>query len=295
MPAMREAELVHSPPLGAPKFFPMPLLSSRPLAWKGIILDVYRAREVNFLAAHFEHVVSAQLKGCHQLLQNTAPHASRKIVVGKINITPAGVSRHWRYEAETEIAVLRISPSLLESVTADENGLDPVKLAVHSDVRDAQIEYLTARLLDELRADGLASRMCAQLLANLLGIHLLRHYSKGRIVAQPPSGKLPGHKLRRATDYIKGNLRNDLSLVKISETLCMSPSHFAHVFKQTTGLAPHRYVIECRMEKAKSLLRETNLRINEIAQMVGYPSQSHFSMVFRQLTGQSPLRYRDDA
>ena len=56
-----------------------------------------------------------------------------------------------------------------------------------------------------------------------------------------------------------------------------------------------RYVIECRMERAKSLLRESNLPINEIAQMVGYSSQSHFSTVFRQFTGRSPMRYRSDA
>jgi AraC family transcriptional regulator len=60
------------------------------------------------------------------------------------------------------------------------------------------------------------------------------------------------------------------------------------------ALTPHRYVIDCRIEKAKSLLRETNFLVNEIAQMVGYSNQSHFSTVFRQSTGQSPLRFRSE-
>ena len=107
---------------------------------------------------------------------------------------------------------------------------------------------------------------------------------KNKIDVQDPSGKLPGHKLRQATDYINQNLRNDLSLGKISEALCMSPYHFAHVFKQTTGLAPHRYVIECRMKRRRHSCAR-RFRISEIARMVGYSTQSHFSMVFRQLTG----------
>lgn len=275
------------------QMFPRPLISSRPLAWKDVIVEVYRARDVKFSATHSEHVIALQLRGSNDVPQHG--HTPRKFIrSGNINITPAGVVREWRYDGEVEILVLRIAPSLLESISAEsQDHVQPLELTAHSGIRDAQIEHLSARLLDELRAGGLASRACARLLANLLAIHLLRHYSSGRASAENAAGKLTRHKLRQATDFINKNLRDDLSLGKISEALCMSPYHFAHVFKQTTGLAPHRYVIECRMEKAKSLLRDTNLPVNEIAQMVGYSSQSHFSSVFRQFTGQSPLRYRD--
>lgn len=298
MPAVHGTALGRSPSAGMPQIFPRPLHSSRPHAWGGIIVEVYRARNVNFLAAHSEHVIALQLRGSGNLLQQTPANGSRKAIrAGNIDITPAGLSRHWRYDGETEILVLRIAPSLVESMAAEETR-QPVKrveLVIQSGIRDAQIEHLGARFLEELKAGGVASRTCVQSLANLLAVHLLRHYSTASDSAGDPSGKLARHKLRQATDYINKNLRDDLSLGKISETLCMSPCHFAHLFKQTTGLTPHRYVIECRMEKAKSLLRETNFPVNEIAQLVGYSSQSHFSTVFRQFTGQAPLRYRDDA
>ena len=75
----------------------------------------------------------------------------------------------------------------------------------------------------------------------------------------------------------------------------MSPYHFAHAFRQTTGLAPHRYVIQRRIERARFLLRETDLSITEIAHQVGYANQSNFSVVFHQLTGQTPRGFRNNA
>ncbi len=297
MPAVNEAQLVRCPSAGTPQALPRPLVSSRPHAWDGIIVEAYRARDVDFCAAHSEHVISLQLRGSSDLLQHVASHGSRKAIHAEnIHITPAGVTRHWRYDGETAILVLRIAPSLVDSIAAVENRQPAgrVELVVQSGIRDAQIEHLGARFLGELKAGGFASRTCVQSLANLLAIHLLRHYSTARDNADERFSKLAKHKLLQATDYVNKNLREDLSLGKLSEALCMSPCHFAHVFKQTTGLAPHRYVIECRLEKAKALLRETNLAVNEIAQMVGYSSQSHFSTVFRQYAGQSPLRYRGD-
>ena len=106
---------------------------------------------------------------------------------------------------------------------------------------------------------------------------------------------LPRYKLQRVTDYINDNLRDDLTLGKMSATLSMSPFHFAHAFRQATGLAPHRYVIQRRVERAKLLLRETDLSITEIAHLVGYSNQSNFSAVFHRVTGHTPRSYRSEA
>jgi AraC family transcriptional regulator len=296
---VHEAELARCPSVRTPQRAPRPLLSSRPHAWDGVLVEIYRARDMDFVAAHSEHVISLQIEGSSDLPQHVAALGSPgRIRAGStVDITPAGVSRHWRCDGEAEIMLLHIVPSLVESIAAEENRhpAERVELVVQRGIRDARIERLGARFLEELVAGGFASRTCVKLLANLLAIHLLRHYSTSRESTDAPSGKLAMHKLRQATDYINKNLRDDLSLGRISEVLCMSPCHFAHVFKQTTGDTPHRYVADCRMEKAKYLLRETKFSVSAIAQMVGYSSQSYFSTVFRQFTGQSPLRYRDDA
>ena len=147
---------------------------------------------------------------------------------------------------------------------------------------------IARRLLAELQNDGFASRIYVDALTNELAIHLLRNYSTVPKLGQASSTRLPRYKLQRATDYINDNLGEDLTLGSISETLSMSPFHFAHVFKETVGVTPHRYIIQSRMEKARSLLRETDLSITQIAHQVGYASQSHFTTVFRKSIGQTP-------
>jgi len=63
----------------------------------------------------------------------------------------------------------------------------------------------------------------------------------------------------------------------------MSPNHFASLFKQSIGLTPHQYVIQCRVEAAKHLLRQGELTIAEIADSLGFAHQSHFNHHFKRL------------
>nr|WP_058998923.1 helix-turn-helix transcriptional regulator [Leptolyngbya sp. NIES-2104] len=68
----------------------------------------------------------------------------------------------------------------------------------------------------------------------------------------------------------------------------MSPHHFSRLFKQSTGLSPHQYVIRCRVERAKQLLLKGEMTIAEVAATVGFYDQSHFAHYFRRLMGVTP-------
>src|SRR5262249_61294164 len=96
---------------------------------------------------------------------------------------------------------------------------------------------------------------------------------------------LSRHKLRRALETIHDNLNRDISLAEIAANVGISPYHFARLFKQSTGLAPHQYVLAQRIELAKTLLSEPRLPLAEIAGRLGFSDQSHFTAVFRRLTG----------
>jgi AraC family transcriptional regulator len=99
-------------------------------------------------------------------------------------------------------------------------------------------------------------------------------------------------KIQRALAFIESHLGDDLTLPCIAEALCISPHHFAHVFRQAVGVAPHQYVIRRRVERAKELLDTTDLPIVEIALFVGCANQSHFSALFQRITGATPHAYR---
>ena len=72
----------------------------------------------------------------------------------------------------------------------------------------------------------------------------------------------------------------------------MSPYHFARLFKSTAGLSPHQYVIQSRVERAKTLLADSDLTIAEVAQAVGFANQSHLAFHVRRLLGVSPKALR---
>ncbi len=98
--------------------------------------------------------------------------------------------------------------------------------------------------------------------------------------------------LRRVEEYIQANLDSTLDIDELASLIRMSPSHFTRSFSKTVGLTPHRYVIQCRVEKARELLTATSLPLTEIALTTGFSDQSHFSRRFQELTGFPPGAYR---
>ena len=72
----------------------------------------------------------------------------------------------------------------------------------------------------------------------------------------------------------------------------MSAFHFARLFKQSTGVPPHRYLVERRIARAKELLTTDHLSVAEIARAVGFRTASHFATVFHRAAGMTPTAYR---
>jgi AraC family transcriptional regulator len=95
-------------------------------------------------------------------------------------------------------------------------------------------------------------------------------------------------------DYIAENLESDLRLSQLSTIAGMSPHYFAELFKQSTGLAPHRYVILQKIERAKEHLCNPKIAIIEAGLEVGFHNPSHFARVFRKVVGVTPSHFRAD-
>ncbi len=94
-------------------------------------------------------------------------------------------------------------------------------------------------------------------------------------------------------NYIKGHLSDDLTLTVISDYVNYNSSYVSRLFKQTTGLSLSEYISQCRLNKAKELLSQTNDTVQVIAQKVGFDTSQYFSMVFRKAVGISPRDFRN--
>jgi AraC-like DNA-binding protein/ligand-binding sensor protein len=98
--------------------------------------------------------------------------------------------------------------------------------------------------------------------------------------------------IKRAKEYIYEHHTEELSLARAAKAVNMSTFYFCKMFKKVTGINFTDYLSRVRIEKAKNLLLNPNLRVSEIAFEVGFQSLTHFNRVFKKLLGQSPTEYR---
>jgi AraC family transcriptional regulator len=105
-------------------------------------------------------------------------------------------------------------------------------------------------------------------------------------------------KLTLVKEYIQHHLHQNLQLNEIAAIAQLSPYHFLRLFKQSMGITPHQYILQCRLNQAKHLLQHSNLSIVEIAIRTGFCDQSHLTRHFKRYVGMTPkqlLGSRSDA
>jgi transcriptional regulator GlxA family with amidase domain len=105
-------------------------------------------------------------------------------------------------------------------------------------------------------------------------------------------GGLPPRALRRLREYVTAHLDDNISIRELAAIAGLSMYHFARAFKQSEGVTPHRYLLQCRVRRAQELLAATELPLSEIALVAGFSDQSHCARRFREFVGITPSRYR---
>jgi AraC family transcriptional regulator len=210
-------------------------------------------------------------------------------VLGDLAIYPAGATQAFRWNRETEFFNLFLEPSFLAQVSYDVFGRDRLELIPYlATLVDPFVQQISFALKTSLAIDGTNSNLYADSIAQALVVHLLARYSTPSPSIKPVTGCLNRLQWQQVIDFIDAHLDKNISLTELAAIVQLSPYHFAHVFKQTGNVSPHQYIIRCRIERAKQLLKSGNLAIATIAQSVGFASQGHFTYHFKRLVGVTP-------
>lgn len=216
--------------------------------------------------------------------------------VGNVAVISAATPlKSWYDEAEQDDIYLHLEPNFIRetAIGADLNP-DKIEIVTSLDSRSPIIESMARMAFDELqRNDATATNLYADSVANILAIQLLREYSSEKM---PPEKRyvngLTNKKLALVLDLIESDLSEDLPLKVLANAAGLSEYHFLRMFKQSTGYTPHQYVINQRVERAKELLKQTDMSITEIAYLLGFSTPAHFTHHFRRKTGLTPTEMR---
>ena len=142
-----------------------------------------------------------------------------------------------------------------------------------------------------LKHAGDAGRPITRLYAESTAVILLEHLCGWAEPSRPGQSSACG-RLAQVLDYVHANLESELSIVALARIAQTSAFHFARQFKASTGVTPHRYVLEKRIEMARRLLFDDRVSIAEVANACGFATQAHLTTVFHRLIGVTPRAYR---
>jgi AraC family transcriptional regulator len=211
-----------------------------------------------------------------------------------LTVVPPGADSRWRRTNVCDSTQFHLTPALVSKVAQEAFDLDPARLTLpvlfysrsHPAVVAAQ-----AALREELLTGGPGGRLCAESLATVLVVQLLRHVG-GKPGVRGLTGVLAPHALRAVEGFVADNLHRGIGLADLAAVAHLSQYHFARLFKQATGLAPHQYVIHQRVERAKQLIRAGRLTLVQVAAEVGFTDQSGLTKHFKRVVGVTPKRFR---
>ena len=105
-------------------------------------------------------------------------------------------------------------------------------------------------------------------------------------------GGLGPARLRLVKELVHARMEAELTLAEMAQSAELSPAHFSRMFRRSTGETPHQFVLRQRVERAKEMLREAEMRVLDVAVACGFKTQQHFARVFRRICGASPTEYR---
>ncbi|WP_369722142.1 helix-turn-helix domain-containing protein [Bradyrhizobium sp. LLZ17] len=240
-----------------------------------------------------DHVIMTYPTGMQRLEQRTGKSVAIGTArSGVVTIIPAGSSARWDIPGVVDVVQLYLPHTTLERIAGEADQASAGTLLE----RTAHSDIITSRLLmsaaDAMEENAALDALFRHQLTELLATRLLAAHVDAPTTFQPVTGGLSPTVLRRAIERLRSDIDADVSLSALAADAGLSRFHFCRSFKESTGLSPHAWLRQHRLEQAMNMLRGTEASIAMVAAELGYASQAAFAAAFRRLTGETPSDWR---
>lgn len=189
---------------------------------------------------------------------------------------------------------LYIPRKSLNALAEDANSprIDELRHEPGRALNDPVARHLLLAIRPALSEPTQASELFVDYVAMALATHVAHKYGGMRARTEAKVGRLARWQERRAKELIAANLTGNITLAELSKECGLSIRHFTRAFRGTTGMSPHMWLLNLRIEKAKLLLMNPRLTLVDIGFDCGFADQSHFTRVFQRAVGMSPGAWR---
>jgi AraC family transcriptional regulator len=218
---------------------------------------------------------------------------------GTVWLCPSGITEEFINVEEpiSECLHIFLPGQPFDETVLRDLDIDPrrVELRYEAIAQDAFIGQIAGQILGELDHESASGRLLMEALGLALAAHLVHKYSAVDLRRSPlrnADKPLDPRRLARVMEFIRCNLDSDLTVSQLASVACMSAAHFARSFRLATGLPPHEFVSQQRLELAKTRLLRDDVQIGEIAFAAGFSSQANFTRAFRKAVGVTPAQFR---
>lgn len=240
-----------------------------------------------------------RLAGVDMLLVNTNTSArlrgrigdlkvDRPLQRGHISFVPHDCPSEIEFPAAHGALELFFPEGMLQQIVTElaASDLHPIV-----SVRHDRLTQLITMIATELGTPGFASDVLVDGLVRAVGAALAQ-YDTTPISAECDRIHLSPARLARVVEFIEARLDGEIHLADLARIAGLSLFHFARVFKLATGETPYHFVGSRRLDRARSMLLNSDLPLAQLALACGFASQSHFTAAFTKATGVPPGRYR---
>jgi len=240
------------------------------------------------------HTLSLYVTGGYETYRETAHGWRNGGGPDRFCLMPANSESKWNIGSHFSFVHLYCTDKHLRAIAEQIWDRSPAAIGLDEKTfaSDERITQLYRHFLLSSDWQQRANHLTLTTASMLLLTHLVQHYSTVNWQLPSTKGGLSPAILRRTQDYIEHHLDSALTLDELALQAELSEFHFSRMFKQSTQLAPHQYVMQRRMIKAKALVCGTSQTLTEIALACGFSSASHFSNRFKTVWGVTPSGLR---